>query len=116
MHGLADRAKTTAFLPISNLRPNSPQSPAPDTEPMAQRPSTRHAPSPPHRLEAASALAGPAQGVAQSWMRQSGSFRVLRAFLGATFVYAGIQKLADPNFLHAGTFDYIGTQLKSFAE
>jgi hypothetical protein len=27
--------------------------------------------------------------------------RILRAFLGATFVYAGIQKFADRNFLRA---------------
>jgi thiosulfate dehydrogenase (quinone) large subunit len=26
----------------------------------------------------------------------------LRLFLGATFVYAGIQKLSDPGFLHPG--------------
>jgi thiosulfate dehydrogenase [quinone] large subunit len=44
------------------------------------------------------------------------SLRLLRAFLGVTFVYAGIQKLADPNFLHAGTPDFIGNQLASFAQ
>lgn len=43
------------------------------------------------------------------------ALRVLRAFLGVTFVYAGIQKFADPNFLHAGTPDYIGSQLQAFA-
>jgi thiosulfate dehydrogenase [quinone] large subunit len=26
----------------------------------------------------------------------------LRVFLGVTFVYAGIQKLSDPGFLHPG--------------
>jgi thiosulfate dehydrogenase (quinone) large subunit len=57
----------------------------------------------------------PAAGVADSWKAQSMAIRVLRAFLGITFLYAGIQKLADPNFLHAGTFDYIGSQLKGFA-
>jgi thiosulfate dehydrogenase (quinone) large subunit len=44
------------------------------------------------------------------------AIRVLRAFLGVTFVYAGLNKLADPNFLHAGSFDYIGMQLQRFAE
>ncbi len=39
----------------------------------------------------------------------------LRLFLGATFVYAGIQKLSDPGFLHAGAPTYIGTQLEGFA-
>jgi len=39
----------------------------------------------------------------------------LRLFLGITFVYAGIQKLSDPGFLHAGAPTYIGTQLHGFA-
>jgi thiosulfate dehydrogenase [quinone] large subunit len=39
----------------------------------------------------------------------------LRLFLGGTFVYAGIQKLGDPGFLHAGAPTYIGTQLHGFA-
>ena len=33
----------------------------------------------------------------------------------ATFVYAGIQKLSDPGFLHPGAPTYIGTQLHGFA-
>jgi thiosulfate dehydrogenase [quinone] large subunit len=40
----------------------------------------------------------------------------LRLFLGATFVYAGIQKLSDPGFLHPGAPTYIGTQLRGFAD
>lgn len=39
----------------------------------------------------------------------------LRLFLGGTFIYAGIQKLTDPGFLHAGAPTYIGTQLQGFA-
>jgi thiosulfate dehydrogenase [quinone] large subunit len=39
----------------------------------------------------------------------------LRLFLGGTFVYAGIQKLSDPGFLHPGAPTYIGTQLRGFA-
>jgi thiosulfate dehydrogenase (quinone) large subunit len=39
----------------------------------------------------------------------------LRIFLGVTFVYAGVQKLSDPGFLHAGAPTYIGTQLHGFA-
>jgi thiosulfate dehydrogenase [quinone] large subunit len=39
----------------------------------------------------------------------------LRLFLGGTFVYAGVQKLSDPGFLHAGAPTYIGTQLHGFA-
>src|SRR5437764_8795293 len=39
----------------------------------------------------------------------------LRLFLGITFVYAGVQKLSDPGFLHPGAPTYIGTQLHAFA-
>jgi thiosulfate dehydrogenase [quinone] large subunit len=39
----------------------------------------------------------------------------LRLFLGVTFTYAGIQKLTDPGFFHAGAPTYIGTQLEGFA-
>lgn len=39
----------------------------------------------------------------------------LRLFLGVTFVYAGVQKLSDPGFLHPGAPTYIGTQLEGFA-
>jgi len=51
----------------------------------------------------------------ESWAGQSWPLRILRAFLGATFTYAGVQKFADPNFLHSGTPDFIGTQLQGFA-
>src|SRR5258706_302679 len=39
----------------------------------------------------------------------------LRLFLGVTFVYAGLQKIADPGFLHPGSATYIGSQLTGFA-
>ena len=39
----------------------------------------------------------------------------VRLFLGVTFVYAGIQKLTDPGFLHPGAPTYIGTQLTGFS-
>lgn len=39
----------------------------------------------------------------------------VRGFLGVTFIYAGIQKLSDPGFLHKGAATYIGTQLHNFA-
>jgi thiosulfate dehydrogenase (quinone) large subunit len=83
---------------------------------MAQPRATRpRIPPAPHRLEATPGTGNPASGVADSWKAQSVSIRLLRAFLGATFLYAGIQKLADPNFLHAGSLDFIGAQLKAFA-
>jgi thiosulfate dehydrogenase (quinone) large subunit len=42
--------------------------------------------------------------------------RILRAFLGCTFVFAGAQKLLDPNFLRPGGADYVGRQLLGFAQ
>src|SRR5947209_15813908 len=39
----------------------------------------------------------------------------LRLFLGLTFVYAGVQKLSDPGYLHPGAPTYIGAQLHGFA-
>ncbi len=48
-------------------------------------------------------------------LRPGAALLPLRLFLGATFVYAGIQKLSDPGFLHSGARTYIGTQLHDFA-
>lgn len=39
----------------------------------------------------------------------------LRLFLGITFVYAGIQKLGDPQFLNPTAIGYIGNQILAFA-
>ena len=39
----------------------------------------------------------------------------LRLFLGATFAYAGMQKIFDPGFLQAGSTTYIGSQLQGYA-
>ncbi len=58
----------------------------------------------------------PQRSLAQSWSDLSWTLRILRAFLGVTFLFAGAQKLLDPNFLHAGGADYIGTQLHGFAQ
>ncbi len=48
-------------------------------------------------------------------MRPGLALLPLRVFLGGTFTYAGIQKLADPGFLHPGAPTFIGTQLQGFA-
>ncbi len=40
----------------------------------------------------------------------------LRAFMGITFAYAGIQKLTDPGFFSPGSHTYIGSQLQAFAK
>ena len=52
--------------------------------------------------------------VVASWAGQSWPLRILRVFLGLTFAYGGVQKFADPNFLHSGTPDFIGAQLQGF--
>lgn len=49
------------------------------------------------------------------WKAQPISLRLLRGFLGVTFVYAGIQKLADPTFFQSGSPAYIGSQLQGFS-
>jgi len=50
-----------------------------------------------------------------SAMRPGAALFPLRLFLGLTFVYAGVQKLTDPGFLHPGAPTYIGAQLHAFA-
>ena len=55
------------------------------------------------------------RAVADTWVEMPWSVRLLRAFLGGTFLFAGIQKFLDPNFLRPGGADYIGTQLTGFA-
>ncbi len=39
----------------------------------------------------------------------------MRLFLGITFIYAGVQKLTDPQFFHRSTPGYIGNQIIAFA-
>src|SRR5437588_3467075 len=39
----------------------------------------------------------------------------MRLFLGITFIYAGLQKLADPQFFNQAARGYIGKQIMAFA-
>lgn len=55
------------------------------------------------------------RGTRPSGLTPGAALLPLRLFLGVTFVYAGIQKLSDPGFLHPGAPTYIGTQLHGFA-
>jgi thiosulfate dehydrogenase [quinone] large subunit len=55
------------------------------------------------------------RNVAESWRAMAWPMRILRAFLGGTFVFAGAQKVLDPNFLRPGGADYVGRQLQGFA-
>jgi thiosulfate dehydrogenase [quinone] large subunit len=52
----------------------------------------------------------------QSWQRQNLAQRILRIFLGITWIYAGWDKASDPGFLTKGAPTFIGTQLAAFAQ
>ena len=50
-----------------------------------------------------------------SWRNQAPALRVMRLWLGITWIYAGWDKASDPGFLEAGSSSYIGTQLSGFS-
>ena len=50
-----------------------------------------------------------------SWRNQLWPLRLLRAWLGFTWIYAGWDKASDPGFLTSGSPTFIGTQLSTFA-
>ena len=52
----------------------------------------------------------------QTWQKQSLSQKVLRLFLGFTWIYAGWDKASDPGFLTKGAPTFIGTQLAAFSQ
>ena len=51
----------------------------------------------------------------QSWRNQLWPLRVMRIWLGVTWMYAGFDKASDPGFLKAGSSSFIGTQLSAFS-
>jgi nitrite reductase/ring-hydroxylating ferredoxin subunit/uncharacterized membrane protein YphA (DoxX/SURF4 family) len=51
----------------------------------------------------------------QSWRNQLWPLRIMRIWLGATWMYAGFDKASDPGFLKAGSSTFIGTQLSAFS-
>lgn len=53
--------------------------------------------------------------IAQSWRTQSVGTRALRLMLGGTWLYGGLQKASDAQFLNKGSTGYIGAQLTSFS-
>ena len=56
------------------------------------------------------------RGALSSWRSQSNALRIMRLFLGLTWIYAGWHKASDPGFLTQGSPTYIGTQLAAFAQ
>ena len=51
----------------------------------------------------------------QSWRNQLLPLRIMRIWLGVTWMYAGFDKASDPGFLKAGSTTFIGTQLSAFS-
>ena len=52
---------------------------------------------------------------AASWGSQATHIRIVRLWLGVTWIYAGWDKASDSGFLTQGSPTYIGTQLAGFA-
>ena len=50
-----------------------------------------------------------------SWGNQAPALRVMRLWLGITWIYAGWDKASDPGFLVVGSSTYIGTQLSGYS-
>lgn len=50
----------------------------------------------------------------QSWQSQNWPTRIIRFWLGATWIYGGWVKASDPGFLTKGSSTYIGTQIAGF--
>ena len=55
------------------------------------------------------------RSVVASWRAQSPAVRVIRLWLGITWVYGGWNKATDPGFLSVTGRDYIGKQLTGYA-
>jgi thiosulfate dehydrogenase [quinone] large subunit len=51
-----------------------------------------------------------------SWRNQLWPLRIMRLWLGVTWIYAGWDKASDPGFLTAGSPTFIGTQLSAYAQ
>ena len=50
-----------------------------------------------------------------SWRNQAPAFRIMRLWLGITWIYAGWDKATDSGFLTPGSSTYIGTQLSGYS-
>ena len=53
---------------------------------------------------------------AKSWQNLPVAARVIRLFLGVTFIYGGWNKATDPGFLNPQSPSYIGAQISSYLE
>ena len=50
-----------------------------------------------------------------SWRVQSWPLRIMRLWLGFTWIYAGLNKATDPGFLTPGSSSFIGAQLRGYS-
>ncbi len=50
-----------------------------------------------------------------SWRSQVWALRIMRLWLGATWIYAGWDKATDPGFLTPGASSFIGTHLSGYS-
>ena len=92
---------------------------------MSRRDRTRPRRDPSIRADSRRPRGGPPRGDGWAWddtpdqatllRRMTLALLPLRVFLGVTFVYAGVDKLIDPVFLHATGPGSIGSQLEAFA-
>lgn len=55
------------------------------------------------------------KSLAESWRAQAIAIRILRGWLGLTWIYAGWDKATDPGFLTKGSASFIGTQLSGYS-
>jgi len=52
---------------------------------------------------------------ANSWRNQSWGLRIMRVWLGITWIYAGWDKASDGGFLSRGSSTFMGTQLSGYS-
>lgn len=50
-----------------------------------------------------------------SWRNQNAALRIMRLWLGVTWIYAGWDKATDAGFLTPGSTSFIGTQLSGYS-
>jgi thiosulfate dehydrogenase [quinone] large subunit len=55
------------------------------------------------------------KSLSESWRTQALAIRILRGWLGLTWIYAGWDKATDPGFLTKGSASFIGTQLSGYS-
>ena len=92
---------------------SSGREPSPRAAGVSPQPTTARAGSPPAAPSSRQARGAPV-AAAPSALVAYRALLPLRFFLGAMFLYAGIDKLVDPAFLHASGVGSIGSQLEAF--